>query len=690
MEGVFVEEELPQFRLLISGVTWHNYKILSCKIIVGFGRTMELQSSSKNENVIQLALKLEQHGDISGALRLARQALSAARSSNLPLDYGIALNAVARYRFRLGQYDTARELAQEALDLTNSLLDEQAAVHVESLLMLGMCALETNSIAECEQYYRRAANLAREIGHPLLFQRAMHNLGSGVYLFRGQFDLAIAADLQSLQICLENNFVDWAVFPLITLAIAYQITGQRIQTREALKELRALVQPGSAGEGYTCYVAGMLALDEDDFITADTQFSRALTLAENLGDPSLNLDTRLGISRMYRLSNEAAKALGWAEDALKFSQRVGYRIYLGRTEVEYGLAKWMTNDLLGAETNLLQAQAVFVEMDMRYDLAQVRLLLANLFNQTNDPRGLSQLQQAAESVKLGGYGFLLEREHFSVYSLAAHLDNPDPKVADSMKELLTAIQNVPPKPLKLLTLGKLDLRIGARMVGSLRLRQRHAGELLALLFSSPGHSLSADKIAEALCPEKDRQAAVDFYHHAISALRRILEPDITDRRFQSRYLGVNEESVKLLLPPGSDTDYDEFERSLQKKDWERAIELYQGEYLPMYCDSEWTISLRQHYADQFERVLLTQATELLTNGDAQTCLELSKRVLTQNSWQEQAVELGMRAALKLGDRSSAIKLYKKLEKTLDNDLGISPQIELQQLYKEIVKRPSTS
>lgn len=228
------------------------------------------------------------------------------------------------------------------------------------------------------------------------------------------------------------------------------------------------------------------------------------------------------------------------------------------------------------------------------------------------------------------------------------------------------------------------------MVGSLRLRQRHAGELLALLFSSPGHSLSADKIAEALCPEKDRQAAVDFYHHAISALRRILEPDITDRRFQSRYLGVNEESVKLLLPPGSDTDYDEFERSLQKKDWERAIELYQGEYLPMYCDSEWTISLRQHYADQFERVLLTQATELLTNGDAQTCLELSKRVLTQNSWQEQAVELGMRAALKLGDRSSAIKLYKKLEKTLDNDLGISPQIELQQLYKEIVKRPSTS
>jgi len=648
---------------------------------------MELQSLSETENLIQLALKREQTGDISGALRLARQALNTARSNNLPLDCALALTAVARYRFRLGQYVTARELAQEAMEMTDPLQDAQAAVHAESLLLLGMCALETNSLTECEQYYRSAANLAREIGHSLLVQRAMHNLGSGVYLFRGQFDLAIAADFQSLQICREKNFSNWAVFPLITLAIAYQIIGQRMRARETVAELRTLVQTGSAGEGYACYVAGMLALDEDDLQNADAELSRAFTLAEELGDPSLNLDTRLGISRMCRLRGEIAKALGWAEDALNFAQRVGYRIYQGRTRVEYGRAKWLTGDLVGAENNLLQAEAIFMDMDLRCDLAEVRLLLTALYHQKNDPRVAIRLPQVSAAVQAGGYGFLLERERSLVYSLAVYFNNQSAQLSSAAAELFAAIQVVPPRPLKVITLGSLEVWVGAKMVEARILRQRRAGELLALLLSSPGCSLSADKVTEALCPEKDPQAAIDFYHHAISALRRILEPDLPDRRFPCRYLEVSEERVTLILPPGSKSDFHDFERSVQENDWEKAIEIYRGEYLPMYCYSDWTISLRQHFADQFERVLLARAAELLPAGKSAGCLELAQRALLQNAWQEQAVELGMRAALALGDRGGALKLYKRLEKNLDHDLGIAPQIQLQQLYTEILKRP---
>jgi len=644
---------------------------------------MELQSLSESDNLIQLALKREQTGDISGALRLARQALNTARSNNLPLEYAQALTAIARYRFRLGQYETARELAQEAMEMTDPLQDTQASIHTESLLLLGMCALETNSLTECEQYYRSAANLAREIGHPLLFQRAMHNLGSGVYLFRGQFDLAIAADSQSLQICREKNFPNWAVFPLMTLAIAYQIIGQRMRARETLTELRALVQPGSAGEGYACYVAGMLALDEDDLQNADAELSRAFTLAEELGDPSLNLDTRLGISRMCRLRGEIAKALGWAEDALNFAQRVGYRIYQGRARVEYGRARWLTGDLVGAENNLLQAEAIFGDMDLRFDLAEVRLLLTALYHQKRDSRVAICLPQVTAAVQTGGYGFLLERERSLVYSLAAYLNDPNPQLAGAAAELLAAIQAVPPKPLKVITFGSLEVWVGAKMVDARILRQRRAGELLALLLSSPGCSLSADNVTEALCPEKDLQAAMDFYHHAISSLRRILEPDLPDRRFPCRYLEVSEERVTLTLPPGSKIDFIEFQHHIQARQWEQALSIYQGEFLPLIRYAEWTLPLRQHFADQYEQALLARAAECLSAGDAPACLTLARRVLLHNSWQEQAVALGMRAALALGDRASALKLYHRLEKDLEKELGIEPQTELQQLYLTI-------
>ena len=644
---------------------------------------MELQSLSESDNLIQLALKREQTGDISGALRLARQALNTARSNNLPLEYAQALTAIARYRFRLGQYETARELAQEAMEMTDPLQDTQASIHTESLLLLGMCALESNSLTECEQYYRSAANLAREIGHPLLFQRAMHNLGSGVYLVRGQFDLAIAADSQSLQICREKNFPNWAVFPLMTLAIAYQIIGQRMRARETLTELRALVQPGSAGEGYACYVAGMLALDEDDLQNADAELSRAFTLAEELGDPSLNLDTRLGISRMCRLRGEIAKALGWAEDALNFAQRVGYRIYQGRARVEYGRARWLTGDLVGAENNLLQAEAIFGDMDLRFDLAEVRLLLTALYHQKRDPRVAICLPQVTAAVQTGGYGFLLERERSLVYSLAAYLNDPNPQLAGAAAELLAAIQAVPPKPLKVITFGSLEVWVGAKMVDARILRQRRAGELLALLLSSPGCSLSADNVTEALCPEKDPQAAMDFYHHAISSLRRILEPDLSDRRFPCRYLEVSEEHVTLILPPGSKIDFIEFQHHIQDRQWEQALSIYQGEFLPLIRYVEWTLPLRQHFADQYEQALLARAAECLSAGDATACLTLARRVLLHNDWQEQAVALGMRAALALGDRASALKLYHRLEKDLEKELGIEPQTELQQLYLTI-------
>jgi DNA-binding SARP family transcriptional activator len=43
----------------------------------------------------------------------------------------------------------------------------------------------------------------------------------------------------------------------------------------------------------------------------------------------------------------------------------------------------------------------------------------------------------------------------------------------------------------------------------------------------------------------------------------------------------------------------------------------------------------------------------------------------------------MRAAQALGDRTTALKLYHRLEKDLDKELGIEPRAEIQQLYRAI-------
>jgi len=297
-------------------------------------------------------------------------------------------------------------------------------------------------------------------------------------------------------------------------------------------------------------------------------------------------------------------------------------------------------------------------------------------------------QQAIKFIVDHGYDFLIEQERSLVLPwIAQQLNANDADAASISGIQFDRLMHCPPAPIQVKTLGQFVLWVGANPVPKESLRQRRAGELLALLLSSPGHTLSAAQVTEAMCPEKEIGAAVDFYHHAISALRRILEPDLPDRRFPCRYLEVSEERVTLILPPYSKIDFLEFDLLIQQKNWEKAIALYQGEYLPIYRYTEWTIGLRQHFADLFEQALLAFAAEKLDTGSPAACLDLARRALLQNAWQEQAVELGMRAALQLDDRATALTLYQRLEKKLGHDLGIAPQMQLQQLYAEIRKRP---
>jgi DNA-binding SARP family transcriptional activator len=645
---------------------------------------MQPPPATEIDQLIQLALQREQAGDMAGALRIARQALDLACLVPQPHDRARALTAVARYRFRLGQYEIARALAQEALALTVADGEPQAAIHTEALLLLGMCAGETHSIAECEQYYRQAADLAREIGNQLLFMRALHNLGSAVYLFRGQFDLAIAADSQALRLCRIHGYTNWAIFPLITLAIALQLTGQRQRTHETLAELRTLAQPGSAGEGYACYVAGMLALDEDDFSLAETQFETALAIGEQMGDPSLNLDTRLGKSRMHYRRGEEAKATTWAEDALNLARRVGYRIYQGRALLERGRAGRLRGSLASAENDLIQAQSIFTELEMRCDLVEVHLEMVVIYLSRGDPKMADRFLQFVEALQAGGYAILLQRERALVYPLIARfLNDPSPQLAAAAAMLLEAVQDIPPKPVRVMTLGRLEVWVGPQEIDARALRQRRAGELLALLLVSSGYSLASAQVSEALCPEKDPDAALDFYHHATSALRRLLEPDLPDRRFPCRYLEVTDDRVSLRLPAGSVVDFKVFEEAVKENQWQTAVDLYTGEFLPALRYAEWTIGIRQQYQDQYERGLLALAAQRLSSGEAAACLLLSQKVLRLNAWQEQAAELGMRAALALGDRATALKIYRRLEKDLDRELGIAPQENIRQLYLSI-------
>lgn len=629
--------------------------------------------------LIKESLALERAGDIAAALQKAGTALQKARQLEKPEIVARALLALARIRFHLGQYQVAQGLAREALALAPSESPDRA----EALLRLGACAAGSNSLDEAETLFYEAADLAREIGSVGIRFRALHNLAAGIYIARGQFDLALAAEREALRIANEGGLGEWLYFPLIAIAWLYIVTLQPHFAHEVLEELGRIASEGSTAQGYYFYLKAELALNTGDLEAARRLQASARSIAEAVGDPWLSMALRLGISRWARLSGAYPVARAWAEDALAFATRAGDARIQGRALIERGQALWLSGDQAAGEKDLRTAIEILAPLQANFELAQANLLLAALLHHQGHPETEQVWLEAVTRIVSGGYAFLLEQERALAFPLlASFLGSANSHVVTVTRTLLGHLARVSPPPLYVQTLGRLEVRQGQRLIEPRVLRQRRAGELLVLLLVAPGRTLSSEQVAEALCPERTPDAARTLFHHATSALRHALEPDLPEK-FPSRYLKVEEGQVTLYLPPGSWIDIDAFEAHCQRGEWEEALAIYRGEFLPEYRYADWAIFYRERLSLLYQQALLEATRTRLASGYFAAALEACRRLLALEPWHEEAVLLGMRACVAMNDIPGARRLYLNLEKALREDLGTVPQEELRAFYRSL-------
>jgi len=624
---------------------------------------------------------LEGEGRIGAAFRAARQALERAQVAGDPASVAVARQHLAYLHFRQGQYPQARRLARQAL----AHLPPDSPHRADALILLGLCAAETDDLTTAEAFFHRALVHSRELDYPRGMVRALHNLSATVYVPRGQFTLALAADEESLRLAQEKGLHDALWFPLATMGWVYWTTGRYEQARAAAESLRQRAQPGSLAEGFAACLLADLAQEGGTPAEALPLYARARSIAEAVGDPGLGVLLRLGLSRYHRAVGEGAAAYNWANDGLAIATRVGYHHLQGMALIERGRAGLALGDLDGARDDLEAAIEVLTPLEANLDLARASLLLAAVLHRQQHAGSKARWIEAASRIVSGGYAFLLERERaIALPLLAAYSGSDDPDVRAVATDLLTRLARVPPPPLHILTLGRFRVRQAAREIPPPVWRRRKAGELLRLLLVSPRRSLSWEQAIEALWPTRSPESARSLLHQATSALRRALEPDLPTR-FPSRYLEVEEGRIALHLPPGSWVDFEAFERHVRNQEWEKALALYQGELFPDDRYADWAIPLRERLAQHYVRAALAVARQRLSEQPEQA-LEICRRILATEPWQEEAVLLGMRACAALNDRAGALQLYRALERRLREDLGITPQAEVQQYYRSLLRK----
>lgn len=130
-------------------------------------------------------------------------------------------------------------------------------------------------------------------------------------------------------------------------------------------------------------------------------------------------------------------------------------------------------------------------------------------------------------------------------------------------------------------------------------------------------------------------------------------------------------------------DAEAFEIHCRRGEWEEALSLYSGEFLPECRYADWTITPRERLVLLYQQALLEAARARLAAGQFAEALEACRHLLALEPWHEEAALLGMRACVALNDLPGARWLYLALEKALRKDLGTIPQEELRSFYRSL-------
>ncbi|MCC7362112.1 MAG: hypothetical protein IT317_21690 [Anaerolineales bacterium] len=634
----------------------------------------------------------EQRGRYDLAWAAAHRALEAAQR---PADRADALSQLALLRYRMGRFDEAESLASQSLNLAPASYSS-----VWSNLILGLCATTAGQLETGEAHYRRAEDLSLELGYDYGRALVLINLGHMVYWMRGQYALALDTSDESRRLysALGLSIMSHVTFHAI---IAVRM-GDRERARQALAELAKIVPPGSWQAGQFANLSARLAILNEDFDQADQWLQRAKAIADATGDSLVGATVLTTLSAYWRAREQPAQALDWSATAIDQARRKPFRLGEETALTEHGRAAWALGDQAGAMADWAAAQHIAQELGDAVGLAEATLLLAAAQQATGAPQAESTWLEVARLIQFRELGFVLENERDLAFpSLVAYSRSADSTVRAAAEQLLARLETVPPRSLHIRGLGQFTVRQGARQVPDRSWARRRAGEVFRFLLLQPNHSAAREVVLEHLWPDQEPEAAQSLLYQATSTLRRILEPDLPDR-FPSRYLAATADTLALLLPPGSQLDFVEFEQTLapllrdpdppfqtepaqqgaaqtRAAELEAALQTYAGELFPADRYADWAAAARERLALLHQAGLLRLAQSYLAAERYDLALETSRRLLGLDPWREDAALAGMQACLATGDRPGALRLYLTLEQNLRQDLHISPRVDLQQL-----------
>lgn len=231
------------------------------------------------------------------------------------------------------------------------------------------------------------------------------------------------------------------------------------------------------------------------------------------------------------------------------------------------------------------------------------------------------------------------------------------------------------------TLGSIDLhREDGERLDQLLDQPKRLALLAYMAARQPSGPVRREQLLSLLWPDSSPTSARQALSTTLSRLRDTIGDDVL--------AGRGEETIALSAE-GLRTDVTEFQRALGEDRFRTAVDLYGGPFMQGFRPpdvrpfEEWVARRRDEYARRAYRAAMKAAEEAREAEEwraAETCLRKARDI---EPLREEATRELLELLSRRGDRASALEVYDRFRKRLDEDVGLSPSDGLVSLARRL-------
>jgi LuxR family maltose regulon positive regulatory protein len=222
--------------------------------------------------------------------------------------------------------------------------------------------------------------------------------------------------------------------------------------------------------------------------------------------------------------------------------------------------------------------------------------------------------------------------------------------------------------------------------------------ILKYLLAHRSRPVSQDHLMGWLWPESSLKKARWSLNSAIHVLRKLLS-SCPASAASANYVVLEEGYYRLSPSVQLETDVEQFDAHYEKgrrlldkaqrtkegaAEYERAIELYRGDYLIEDLYEDWTMVERERLSNAYVEMLGRLAIHYMEVGQPQESIRACYKLLEKDRCHEDSYRVLMRCYVSLGLRGRALRHYRLCKAVLEQEYGTAPSPETRSLYSSLL------